>query len=79
MGRLELPLPDIGKGKTSLDLAAKEMQARIRNDIPEQFRRSLTVKPFRKGERTGLAIEYDDKAENMIYSAIEYPSKGGKK
>lgn len=79
MGRLELPLPDLGKSRSSLDLAAKKMQARIRSDIPEQFRRSVTVRPFRKGERTGLAIEYDDRAENMIYSSIEYPTRGAKK
>jgi hypothetical protein len=79
MGRLELPLPDIGKGKSSLESAAKEMQARIRNDMPEEFRGSVVVKAFRKGGRTGLAIEYDDRAENLVYTAIEYPGRGGKK
>lgn len=74
MGRLELPLPELGM---SLDESAKEMQTRIRSQVPEKFRRSILVRPFRRGGNTGLEISYDDKAENIVYSAIEYPKGSG--
>ncbi len=76
MGRLELPLPEVGN---SLESHAKEMQARIREQAPKDLRSSIVVKVFKKGRETGLAIEYDDRAENFVYMAMEYPKEGGKK
>jgi len=73
MGRLELPLPEMG-GR--LEERAKDVQARIRAQTPEDLRDSIVVKPFRKGDLTGLAIEYDDRAENFVYVAMEYPRGG---
>ena len=75
MGRLELPLPEIGKGEESLESAAARMQDRIRNQVPEHLRNTIIVKAFKKGKTTGLAIEYDDRAENYVYFAMEYPKK----
>ena len=75
MGRLELPLPDIG-GK--LKERAKDVQDKIRAQTPKELRASVKVKPFRKGGMEGLAIEYDDRAENFVYIAMEYP-RGEKK
>jgi hypothetical protein len=76
MGRLELPLPEVG---ISLESHAKEMQARIREQAPKDLRNSIVVKAFKKGKQTGLAIEYDDRAEDFVYMAMEYPKGGGKK
>lgn len=70
MGRLELPLPDIGG---ELKKRAKEVQKRIRVQTPEEFRDSIKVRPFKKVGMEGLAIEYDDRAENFVYIAMEYP------
>ena len=75
VGRLELPLPDVG---VSLESHAKEMQTRIREQTPKELRSSIIVRAFKKGNETGLAIEYDDRAENFVYMAMEYP-KGGRK
>jgi hypothetical protein len=72
MGRLELPLPEMGR---SLETHAKDLQERIREHIPEKLRMTVVVKTFKKGDRTGIAIEYDDKVENLVYAAIEYPRK----
>ncbi|MGQ9587985.1 MAG: hypothetical protein ACUVT7_06370 [Thermoplasmata archaeon] len=77
MGKLEIPLPELGKGKQSLDSSAKDLEARIRSQIPAPYRGSISVRPFRDGARTGLAIEYDDRAESFVCAAIEYP-RGGK-
>ena len=76
MGRLELPLPEIGKGNTALKKSAADMQARIRLRAPAEVRDSIVVKTFRKGNKTGIAIEYDDRAENYVYLAIEYLAGG---
>ena len=70
MGKLELPLPEIGK---SLESHAKDMQARIRDQTPKELRSSIVVRTYRKGQQTGLLIEYDDRAENFVYMAMEYP------
>lgn len=75
MGRLELPLPELGEGSKSLDDASKKMQARVRKQVPLELRDSVIVKVFKKGKSTGLAIEYDDRAENYVYMAMEYPKK----
>lgn len=75
MGRLELPLPEIG---IPLKAHAKDMQARMRAQVPTELRKSVKVKAFKKGEKTGIVIEYDDRAENFVYTAMEYPRGGGK-
>jgi hypothetical protein len=74
VGRLELPLPEIG---APLKAHAKHMQARIRAQVPGELRKSVKVKVFKKGERSGIVIEYDDRAENFVYTAMEYPPRGG--
>lgn len=76
MGRLELPLPELD---TSLETHAKKVQARIRAQTPTELRSTIFVKPFRRGRETGLAIEYDDRAENFVYVAMEYPKGSEKK
>ena len=75
MGRLELPLPDLGKGTKSLEAAVQNMQTRIRKQVPEELRNTVVVKTFKKGKTTGVAIEYDDRAENFVYIAMEYPKR----
>jgi hypothetical protein len=78
MGRLELPLPQLGKGKQSLEVVAKEMQKKIRARAPKDLRETIIVKPFTKGKQTGLSIDYDDRAESFVYVALEYPTGSGK-
>ena len=73
MGRLELPLPDLGKSGRSLEEAAKDMQTRIRKRVPPELRDTIVVKAFKRGKATGVAIEYDDRAENLVFVAMEYP------
>ena len=75
MGRLELPLPDLGKGEKSIRAAVESMQARIREQVPSELRETVFVKTYKKGKTTGVAIEYDDRAENFVYIAMEYPKK----
>jgi hypothetical protein len=75
VGRLELPLPEMGK---PLEEHAKHMEARIKAQTPKGLRDSIVVRTFRRGKATGLAVEYDDRAENFVYAAIEYPRGGGK-
>jgi len=76
VGKLELPLPELGM---SLDESAKELQERISSQVPEEFRGSIVVRAFRTGERTGLEVSYDDDVENLVYAAIEYPGRSGRK
>jgi hypothetical protein len=78
MGRLELPMPELEKGSGSLEKAAKDMQDRIRSAAPPALRKSIVVKAYRGEKGTGIAIEYDDRAENLVYVALEYPRSGGK-
>lgn len=75
MGILELPLPELGKGAKSLEAAAKDMQARIRKQVPAELRNTVVVRTYKRGKSTGVAIEYDDRAENFVYVAMEYPKK----
>jgi len=75
VGRLELPLPDLGKGEKSIQAAVESMQARIREQVPPELRGTVFVKTYKKGKTTGVAIEYDDRAENFVYIAMEYPKK----
>ncbi len=75
MGRLELPLPELGM---SLDESAKEMQEMIRAHVPEAHRSSVAVRAFRREGKTGLEISYDDSVENLVYAALEYPENTGR-
>ena len=75
MGRLELPMPEMGK---SLEAAATDLEARIRAHVPAELKESVAVTAFKRDNATGLAIEYDDRAENHVYAAIEYPVGGDK-
>lgn len=75
MGRLELPLPELG---ASLDESAKEMQEMIRAHVPEAHRSSVAVRAFRRDGKTGLEISYDDSVENLVYAALEYPKNTGR-
>lgn len=78
MGRLELPLPRLGKGTRSLEDIAEEMKTRIRAQVPEDLRDSVDVRPFGEGQRTGIVVEYDDRAERFVYVALEYPARSGR-
>jgi len=71
MGKLELPLPELGED--SLSWSAKDLEKRIRAQTPSDLRESIAVRPFRKGKQTGVYVEYDDKAERFVFVAIEYP------
>lgn len=75
---MELPLPELGEGKTSMKASARDMQAKIRAQTPPDLRDSIRVTAFERSGKTGLLIEYDDKAENYVYMAMEYPV-GGKR
>jgi len=68
-------LPELSND--SLSWAAKDMEKRIRAKAPSNVRQSIVVRPFRKGEKTGIYIEYDDSAEQLVYVAIEYPKGSG--
>lgn len=73
MGRLELPLPELGRGTQFLQASAEDMEARIRAKVPEELRNSIKVRPFKRRGSSGLAVEYDDRAEAVVHAAIEYP------
>lgn len=75
MGRLELPLPELGK---PLEESAKAMESKIRAQVAPEFRKSVVVRAFKKGQKSGLAVEYDDRAENQVYVALEYPKGSGR-
>lgn len=76
MGRLEMPLPDMGGGMERLEVAARKIRASILANVPVRFRDSISVRPFGESGRTGIAIEYDDLAEPFVYAALEYPRDG---
>lgn len=69
-------MPELGKG--SLSGLAKDMEKKIKAQTPDSLRSTIKVQPFRKGQQTGIAIEYDDRAERFVYVAIEYP-RGSRK
>ena len=73
MGRLELPLPELGRGTQFLSSSADDLQRRIRGLVPEEYRSSVVVRPFKKRGSTGLSVEYDDRAEPFVLAAIEQP------
>lgn len=76
MGRLELPMPKLGRSTQFLESHANDMQERIRARVPKEFRNSVVVRPFRRRGSSGLAVEYDDKIEALVFSAIEDPGSG---
>lgn len=79
MGRLELPLPELGKdAKKNLESAAKDMEKMIRERTPADLKDSIVVTTYRSAKGTGIVIEYDDRAENLVYAAMEYPRPGRK-
>lgn len=78
MGKLELRMPDLGKGASSLESQAKALEKRIRDHAPKELRASITVRPYRRGAVTGLGIEYDDRAEQLVYVFLEYPPGSGR-
>ncbi len=71
MGKLELPLPELGTD--SLSWSAKDIEKRIRAQTPPDLRTSILVRPFKRSDKTGVSIEYADEAENFVFAAIEYP------
>ncbi len=71
MGRLELPMPEMEKD--SLSWSAKDLEKRIRSQMPANWRDAVRVRPFRGGDKTGVVIEYPDEVEQMVFVAIEYP------
>jgi len=75
MGRVELPIPELGRGTQFLTSDAEELEKRIRAAVPAQFRKSIKVLPFKRRGSSGLAVEYDDAAERFVWAAIEAPRK----
>ena len=73
MGTLEMPMPDLGKGEGSLEAQGRRLERRIRSHLPREPRDKVTVAVYADGERTGLRIEFDDRAEQMVLVALEYP------
>lgn len=71
MGRLELPLPKLGRGTQFLDSSADRMQEMVRSKVPEEYRASIVVRPFKRRGSSGLSVEYDDKVEGIVMAAIE--------
>ncbi len=71
MGRLELPLPKLGRGTQFLDSSAERMRDMIRSKVPEEYRASIVVRPFKRRGSSGLSVEYDDAAERFVLAALE--------
>jgi len=65
-------------GARSLNDAAADLQRRIRAQAPPELRDSIVVKTLRKADQRVLSIEYDDRAENHVYAALEYPRGSGR-
>lgn len=64
-------MPELGRGTQFLSSSADDMQKRIRALVPEEYRGSVVVRPFKRRGSTGLSIEYDDGAESFVLAAIE--------
>ena len=75
VGRLELPIPELGRGTQFLSSNAEELEKRIRAAVPAQFKKSIKVQPFKRRGSSGLAVEFDDGAERFVWAAIETPEK----
>lgn len=59
MRRIELPLPELGRGTQFLDAKAEELQERLRKAVPSASRPFVVVKAFKRRGSSGLAVEYD--------------------
>lgn len=71
MGRLELPLPELGRGTQFLSASAEQMQERIRAKVPQEYRSSIVVRAFKRRGSSGLSVEYDDLAEPFVFAVLE--------
>lgn len=71
VGVIELPLPKLGRGTQFLSSSADRMQEMIRSKVPEEYRSSVVVRPFKRRGSTGLSVEYDDRAESAVMAALE--------
>lgn len=71
MGKIELPMPELGRGTQFLSSSADRMQEDLRSKVPERFRASLVVRPFKRRGSTGISVEYDDAAEPFVLAALE--------
>jgi len=71
VGRIDLPMPELGRGTQFLEASADELQAKIRSKVPKQYRSSVVVRPFKRRGSTGLSVEYEDIIEAEVMSAIE--------
>ncbi len=74
MGELELRMPDLAKGPLSLEAQGKALEKRIKNGLPRELRESVIVRVYRSDTGSGLRIEFDDRAEQMVLIAVEYPT-----
>lgn len=71
MGKIELPMPELGRGTQFLNSSADRMQEDIRSKVPEEYRSSIVVRPFKRRGSTGISVEYDDRAEASVLAALE--------
>lgn len=71
MGKIELPMPELGRGTQFLNSSADRMQEDIRSKVPEEYRSSVVVRPFKRRGSTGISVEYDDRAEASVLAALE--------
>ena len=66
-------MPELGRGTQFLSSSAERMQERIRSKVPEEYRSSIVVRPFKRRGSSGLSVEYDDRAEPFVMVALEEP------
>jgi hypothetical protein len=71
VGKIELPMPELGRGTQFLNSSADRMQEDIRSKVPERYRASVVVRPFKRRGSTGISVEYDDAAESYVMAALE--------
>lgn len=71
VGKIELPMPELGRGTQFLSSSADRMQEDIRSKVPERYRSTVVVRPFKRRGSTGISVEYDDEAEPYVMAALE--------
>ncbi len=71
VGKIELPMPELGRGTQFLNSSADRMQEEIRSKVPDEYRSSVVVRPFKRRGSTGISVEYDDRAESFVLAALE--------
>ena len=71
MRRVELPMPELGRGTQFLEAKAEELQERLRKVLPSANRPLVTVKAFKRRGSSGLAVEYDDSVERQVLAFLE--------